>query len=121
MSETINVKISELAELAIEAWRLQHWAFMSGFERDRTIPRRTTRSLNCFLTEMGFELCDLAGQPYDPGLAVEVVDTERDTNAPMGSAWIGETVSPIVLWRGQMVRTGQVVVRYGPEINQEIK
>jgi hypothetical protein len=113
MNETIDVKISDLTDLAIEAWRLQRWAFMSGFERERTIPRRTTRSLTSFLTDAGFEFCDLSGQPYDPGLAVEVVDTEGDKNA--GSAWISETVSPIVLWHGHMVRTGEVVIRYGPE------
>lgn len=110
MNETIQLKISELADLAVEGWRLERWAFMRGFEKDRVVARRTARALDFLLKEAGFELCDLAGQVYDPGLAIEVVDTEGDVEALPGSARIVETIAPIVFWRGQLVKTGQVAI-----------
>ena len=75
--------------------------------------RQTSRSLTSFLAGLGIEARDLTGQPYDPGLAVEVVDSEDDAEAPKGSARIEEMLSPIVLRNGQLIRTGQVAVSRG--------
>jgi hypothetical protein len=110
VDDSVDVKISAFADLAVEAWRLQRWAFMSGFEKERGIARHTARKLGSFLTEMEFELCDLTGQPYDPGLAVEVIDTEHRADSPVDTPRIAEQVlhqlrarcismiAPIVLW-----------------------
>ena len=110
---TVEVGISALADFAIDSWRLQRWAFASGFEKDRVVARQTSRSMVSFLDGLGFETRDLSGQPYDPGLAVEVVDSEEDADAPKGSVRIEEMLSPIVLRNGQLIRTGQVAVSRG--------
>jgi hypothetical protein len=119
-NDTLDVKISALADFAVELWRLQQWAFKSGFEKERGIARHTARKLGSFLTEKGFELCDLTGQPYDPGLSIEVIDTEHDTDSPAGSISIGEMIAPVVFWRGQVIRAGQVVVYHGTTRDQEV-
>jgi hypothetical protein len=120
VDDTLAVKVSALGDLAVELWRLQRWAFMSGFERERGTARHAARKLGSFLTEKEFELRDLTGQPYDPGLAVEVIDTEHETDSPAGSPTIGEMIAPIVLWRGRVIRTGQVVVCFGTTTDQEV-
>jgi hypothetical protein len=121
MNQTLEVKISDLADVAIECWRLQRWAFASGFEKDRTIARQASRTLSSFLAEMGVEICDLTGQPYDPGLAVEVIDTEDSPDAPIGSANIAEMIAPILFWHGRVIKAGQVVVCRGQKLEREIR
>jgi hypothetical protein len=96
-----------LANIAIECWHLKRWAFESGHDRDRIVARQTSRELNSLLDGLGFEIRDLLGQPYDPGLAVDVVDGGDSAG---GSARIAETIVPIILWRGRVVKAGQVVI-----------
>lgn len=67
--------------------------------------------MKSFLDARGLEVLDVTGRAYEPGLAVEVLDAYADASLPAGSKVIGETVSPIVLWRGSVVRHGQVVIK----------
>jgi hypothetical protein len=113
MDETIEVGLSALAELAIDSWRLQRWAFAGGFEKDRVVARQASRALMNFLAGLGFETSDLTGQPYDPGLAVDVVDSGEDADAPAESVRIEVMLAPIVLRNGRLIRAGQVAVRRG--------
>jgi len=113
MNRTVEVEISALADLAVDCWRLQRWAFVDGYERDRIVPRQVFRALSSFLSRAGLEICDLTGQAYDPGLAVEVIDSEVDSTAPKASARIEEMIAPIVLWNGSLIKTGQVAIRRG--------
>ena len=113
MDETVEVCLSALVELAIDGWRLQRWALARGFEKDRVVARQAARTLTSFLDGLGFETCDLVGQPYDPGLAVDVVDSEEDAGAPAESVKIEVMLAPIVLRNGRLIRPGQVAVRRG--------
>jgi len=68
VSETVEMNVTALADAAVELWRLQQWAFTAGFERDRAVARRVVRTLDSVLNAAGFEVCDLVGHVYDPGL-----------------------------------------------------
>jgi hypothetical protein len=118
MNETVEVGISTLANLAIDGWRLQRWALGSGFEKERVVARQASRTLSGFLAGLGFETRDLAGQPYEPGLAVEVLDSEEDADAPKGSVTIEVMLAPIVLRHGQVIRAGQVALRRGASVQE---
>jgi hypothetical protein len=113
MNGAVEVGLSALTDLAVDCWRLQNWAFVRGHEKERVVARQVSRALSSFLSEIGLETCDLAGQPYDPGLAVEVVDSEEDATAPNGSVKIQEMLAPIVLRNGKLVRVGQVALSRG--------
>jgi hypothetical protein len=106
----VGAPLVALANIAIECWRLTRWAFESGHDRDRIVARQTSRELKSLLDGLGFEIRDLTGQPYDPGLAVDVVDAQDGGDSAAGSAKIVETIVPIVLWRGRVVKAGQVVI-----------
>ena len=106
---TLEVPLASLAELAVECWRLERWA--GGSEESSPQARHAARRLGRFLSEQGFEVLDVTGRPYEPGLAVEVLDAYADATLPSGAKVIDETVSPIVLWRGSVVRHGQVVIK----------
>jgi hypothetical protein len=106
----VSVPLLALANIAIECWRVTCWAFESGHDRDRIVARQTSRELKSLLDGLGFEIRDLTGQPYDPGLAVDVLDAQDGGDSAAGSAKIVETIVPIVLWRGRVVKAGQVVI-----------
>ena len=112
--QTLEVPLSSLAELAVECWRLERWAASFGPDAPVSPARHVARRLAKFLNESELSTLDLTGRPYEPGLAVEVVDVVRDAHAPAGTETIEETLSPIVLWRGTVVRHGQVIVRKRP-------
>lgn len=109
LPQTIAVTLSSLAELAVEWWRLDRWA--NGAHDSAPHARHVARRLGKFLSEHGLEVLDITGRAYEPGLAVEVVDAFDDARLPTGSQLIDETVAPIVLLRGTVVRHGQVVIR----------
>jgi hypothetical protein len=73
----------------------------------RHIVRRLTESLE----GIGLRTLDLEGLPYDSGMVVDVIEVREDPTASEGSTIIDETISPTVMWNGQVVRPGQVVVR----------
>ena len=109
LPQTIPVSLDALAELAVEWWRLDRWA--NGAQGEGAHARHVARRLARFLSEHGLEVLDVAGRAYEPGLAVEVLDAFEDARLPSGAQVIDETVSPVILFRGAVVRHGQVVVR----------
>jgi len=111
LPQTLEVSLTALAELAVEWWRLERWA--SGAEASASHARHVARRMGRFLSERELSVLDLTGRRYEPGLAVEVLDVVRDAGAgaEQGTEVIDEMVSPIVLWRGTVVRHGQVIVR----------
>ena len=109
LPQTINVPLASLAELAVEWWRLERWAGES--EDSSPQARHVARRLGRFLNEHGLEVLDVTGRAYEPGLAVEVLDAFEDARLPAGAQVISETVAPVVLFRGAVVRHGQVIVR----------
>ncbi|MBI3756433.1 MAG: hypothetical protein HY267_00500 [Deltaproteobacteria bacterium] len=108
---SLEVPLASLIELAVESWRLRCWLSDSTVDQSKVPVRYVARRLDQFLKEREIEALDLVGQPYEPGLAVDVVDVISDTNLPEGPGVIAETVAPIVLWRGAVVKHGQIVTR----------
>jgi hypothetical protein len=110
LPESVEVSLQSLAELAVECWRLERWA---GAAAESAPPqaRHVARRMKSFLDAHGLEVLDVTGRAYEPGLAVEVLDAYADASLPSGARVIDETVSPIVLWRGSVVRHGQVVIK----------
>jgi hypothetical protein len=104
----LEVAISSLAAMAVEWWRLDRWA--AGPDEARLVARHVARRLSRFLDDQGLEVVDLTGKPYEAGLAVEVVDSVQSAAATAEQDIVGETVSPIVLWKGKVVRQGQIVI-----------
>lgn len=109
LPQTLNVSLAALAELAVEWWRLERWA--GGSDDSSPQARHVARRLGRFLSEHGLEVLDVTGRPYEPGLAVEVLDAFEDPRLPPDAQVVDETVAPVVLYRGAVVRHGQVVIR----------
>jgi molecular chaperone GrpE (heat shock protein) len=108
--DKLNVPLDSLVELAIESWRLEHWLAGLPPEKVASKLRHIARRLQKFLTERELAALDLTGQKYEPGMAVEVLEVVPDEHAGARGKLVVEMVAPIVLWRGRVVRHGQVVV-----------
>ena len=99
----LQVGLGSLADLAVEWWRLERWAV----DDEKIVGRHVARRVARFLEENGIEVVDLTGKPYEAGLAAEVLERIPDDGEPR----VEETVSPIVLWKGTVVKQGQVVTK----------
>ena len=55
------------------------------------------------------------GLPFDAGMAARVIDTVDDPKLPAGKSFVAETLSPLVLWRGNVVRDADIVTRRGTQ------
>jgi hypothetical protein len=108
--DELGVPLDALIELAIESWRLEHWLAGLPPEKGTSKLRHIARRLQKFLTGRELAALDLTGQKYEPGMAVEVLEVVPDEHAGARGKLIAEMVAPIILWRGRVVRHGQVVV-----------
>lgn len=107
----LSVPLQSLVNLAVEQWRLAAWLAAHGTGAGAGPARHAVRKLEEFFRQNELEVQVLDGRPFDSGLAVRVVDTVQDDTLPPGKAVIAETLSPMVLWRGQVVRPAEVVTR----------
>ena len=110
LPDKLDVPLDSLVELAIESWRLEHWLAGLPPERVPSKLRHIARRLQKFLTERELAALDLTGQKYEPGMAIEVLEVLTDESSRAREKLIVEMVAPIILWRGRVVRHGQVVV-----------
>lgn len=106
----VEVALASLVELAIECWRLERWLAAQGQEAATAQARHVARRLGKFLSERELHVLDLTGQQYAAGLAVEVLDALESPDVPEGLELIDETITPVVMWRGTVVKHGQVVI-----------
>lgn len=112
MSESISIPLDSLIDLAVEHWRLVRWLESSGGRSSNAVIRRSIRILGDFLEQHHLGILELTGQPYEPGLAAEVVETLSDLNGPEKKVVIEETLSPIVRYNDQVVRHARIVIRH---------
>jgi hypothetical protein len=110
LPDKLDVPLEALVELAIESWRLEHWLAGLPPEKVASKLRHVARRLQKFLTERELAALDLTGQKYEPGMAVEVLEVLTDESLRAREKLIAEMVAPIILWRGRVVRHGQIVI-----------
>jgi hypothetical protein len=109
----LEVPLASLIELAIEGWRLDSWLAAQPPEKVASKLRYVARRLQKFLSERELSALDLTGRRYEPGMSVEVIEALEDERMGEHERLIDEMVAPVILWRGRVVKFGQVVVRQG--------
>ncbi len=111
----MTVQAQTLATFAVEAFRLQRTLpRLEGHAAAASI-RYAVRRMIESLALAGVELHDLTGQPWDAGLAVDVLDLETDTSLAPGATSIRSMTRPLVLASGNVIVRGEVLVARGPE------
>ncbi len=105
----VTVKVSELAELAVHFHKLQIWLGRKSADVQTTAVRYISRKLVAFLESQEITTIDLTNHPYDSGTAADIVDSINPVT-PEEEGRIVETISPIVCWKGRVIRPAEVVV-----------
>jgi hypothetical protein len=99
----------QLVTLAIEHWRI---ATALG-DKAPAAARHGLRKIGDLLQAAGIEAQSLDHLPHDPGMSAQVVDRVPDTRAAQGDVII-ETLSPLVMLNGQVIRQAEIVVGCAP-------
>jgi len=101
-----------LAVIACEVWRLRK--YYESNKDSLPIPvRHSIRKLSELLTNQGVAFIDREEKEFDPGLNYEVLAVEEDDSLPEGSAIIKKTIRPIVLFKGEVLAAGEVILAQG--------
>ena len=108
---TCVIATSDMLALAIEHWRLSSWAFITVGNAGAV--RHAARRIGDVLLRWQIEARSLDGLPFDAGMAARVIDVVEDATKPKGFEIVDETLSPLVIFRGTVVKPAEVVVRRG--------
>ena len=100
---------NNLAELALNYWRLSNWVGIVNVDR-KMQANSALRKMGAYLEKEGIELRDLIGQKYDDGYAADVMGIESEQDVPDENLIVIETVKPIILLNGSVIKYGQVVL-----------
>jgi hypothetical protein len=114
----IAVSMEQVSGITVECWRLRRILETTTIN-ERSPLRHVVRRLAESLEGMGFQTLDFEGRIYDPGMVLDVIEVRADSTVPTGQTVVHETVEPTVMWRGQVVRPGQVVVKRSPAMSVE--
>ena len=114
---TIECSVEQLSELSVEAWRLGQW--LSKLDSQSSIGTHVLRKYERFFQDLGFEVLDMTGKTYDPGMALDIIDSIQDDTLESSIEIIDETIAPIVVYQEQVVRHGQVVTRKRAEVLEQ--
>jgi hypothetical protein len=100
-----------LADFGTGLWRIRQTLLDPGTGRPREDAKRAFRHLEATwdaLREAGVEILDHAGEPYQAGMALDVIAFQPEPG--VSRERILETVRPSIYIHGQPVQTGQVIV-----------
>ncbi|HEX4125512.1 MAG TPA: hypothetical protein VHY37_12350 [Tepidisphaeraceae bacterium] len=102
---------ADIVSLAVEHWRLT--TCLDTAAGNLGVARHAARRIGDILTRLQIEARSLDGMPFEAGLAAKVVDTIDDPALPAGTNTVDETIAPLVIRAGQVIRPAEVVVRRG--------
>lgn len=111
----INVSKETMVAMAVEMWHLNRRVLKTKDPGVGVSPalRYSCEKIANALEELGFTFIEFDGQPYDSGMAVEVLDATEDDLLPAGTLQVQETIKPVVIWRGELQALGQVILAKG--------
>jgi hypothetical protein len=102
--------MGDLKELAIAYWRLKKWVDNNDIPHKMAV-ESALRSFEHYLSDCEVEILDLAGQMFDPGLAVEIIYCENDEPLYESKFIISEMVTPTIMHCEKLLHIGQVVIK----------
>jgi hypothetical protein len=104
-----------LAELAVESWRFAKdyrrlVSRLDANEQNRFVSRLNyfLQRLKACLAEGGLSLVSLEGQPYEVGIAADVLNLGEYSVAD--DLIIDQTIEPVIMGPDGIIKTGKVMV-----------
>jgi len=109
--KAIKLPIESLIIRAIDIWLLTKR--LNDEYIDRQIPAKIMiplNNLNAYFEDLGISFMDLAKTNYNDGLAVDIISFTCDPTKIGENPIITEMLRPIILFKGQVVCRGQVIL-----------
>ncbi len=106
-----------LVPLAVELWRLdRRLAKLEGARQDPAIQALfdQVRRIREVLESAKVEIRDHTGASYADGTSLKVLAFEETKEIMPGQMRVLETVKPTILWTGQIIEHGEVIVGIPP-------
>jgi len=100
--------LDSLARIAMSAWTIRRKTRQSVSDAESGSLSVHTDAIFDALRQTGVEIEEYPEQPYRPGLDVEILVFQP--NASVEQDTITSTVRPAVLFQGQIIQRGQVIV-----------
>ncbi len=107
----VSIQVNDLVEHAIELWRLQNRInkMLENIpENQREIISNSLKKLMRYLEKNDIEIVDYTNQKFNEGRNLDILAVEKDENA--SEPVIKETKEPTILFKGQVIRKGKVIV-----------
>ena len=101
-----------MEELAFAYWRLAKWVEAADVEH-KMAATSALRQVKKFLDENNLEVIDYLGQKYDSGYAIDVLGRKSGEDLTEEELVIVETVRPIILENGEVIKYGQAFLGIG--------
>ncbi len=102
--------------IAIESWRLRRVfeRLLTKLEieeqhRYKNQLRWFEKKLEEFLTQIGWQVVDVEGQPFDPGMAATPLNIEDFDSKD--SLMVDQMLEPIIMGKVGLVKTGTVILK----------
>lgn len=110
-SLTISPQTSDIADLAIELWRLEKRlskveAKLSDDENKAL--QNSTEKIRRFMQKNDVEAIDLTGQTYNDGMNLDIIASEKDDT--LKQTIIFDTHEPAVTHKGILIRKAKVII-----------
>src|SRR5260370_22600212 len=108
----LPIALEGACTFALECWRLNRMAVLLKDRAEGAGLRYAVGRIGETLDVMGIQIVDFAGRAYDPGMVPEVVEIREGAGLPDDShAAVEETIAPTIIWRGQVIKNGQIIVK----------
>jgi hypothetical protein len=107
----ISVQLKDLIELAVEIWRLENRTnkiLLTLPENQKEAFSNSIQKLKRYLDKNDIEVIDHTNQKFNEGRNLDILAVEKDPNAT--ESLIKETKEPTVMFKGQVVRKGKVII-----------
>ena len=95
-------------DLATAVWRLEKWIDSLVVER-KMAGVSALRSIKKYLESQEVTIVDPVGNKFDPGLAIEVVNNESDSEDEENLIII-ETLTPNIYQEGKLIQHARVII-----------
>lgn len=108
----MSVRIPSVVKLATSVWKLDR-ALTKEYGDNQDIPLRLRvpiLDIQKLVEDVGIEIIDLSGRPYDRGFAVEVKAYAPNVTKDTENLVIIEMLSPVIMLNGSLVQAGEVVL-----------
>lgn len=105
-----------IINMAIETWRFRRvverlLTKLDTAEQQRYLNqlRWFEKKLEDFVAQVGWEIVDVEGHPFDPGMAATPLNIEDFDEED--SLMVDQVLEPIIMGKDQLVKTGTVVLK----------